>query len=123
MLASVYGVPDPDSGDQVMTAVVLREGAAFDGTSFVSWLDSQPDLSPKWRPRFVRVATALPTTPTNKILTRRLVHEKFRCDRVGSDRLYVRDRDGSMFRPFTLSDEVALRAAFEDSGRGDVWEL
>ena len=78
LLASVYGVPDPDSGDQVMAALVLREGAAFDGASFAAWLDGQADLSPKWRPRFVRVCAALPTTPTNKILTRTLVHEKFR---------------------------------------------
>ncbi len=123
MLASVYGVPDPDAGDQVMAAVVFREGAAFDGTSFASWLDGQADLSPKWRPRFVRVAGALPTTPTNKILTRTLVHQKLRSDRVGGDRLYVRDRGGSVFRPFTRTDEVALRAAFEANGRGDVWEL
>ena len=27
LLASVYGVPEPDSGDQVMCALVLREGA------------------------------------------------------------------------------------------------
>ena len=30
LLASVYGVPDADSGDQVMLALVLREGADFD---------------------------------------------------------------------------------------------
>ena len=30
MLASVYGVPDVDSGDQVMAALVLRDGASFD---------------------------------------------------------------------------------------------
>ena len=92
MLASVYGVPDPGAGDQVMVAVVLHKGAAFDGTSFASWLDSQPDLGPKWQPRFLRLCTALPTTPTNKILTRTLVHEKFRSDRVGGDPVYVRER-------------------------------
>ena len=30
LLASVYGVPDADSGDQVMVALVLRDGADFD---------------------------------------------------------------------------------------------
>ena len=30
MVASVYGVPDADSGDQVMAALVLHDGAAFD---------------------------------------------------------------------------------------------
>ena len=106
MLVSVYGVPDPHSGDQVMSAVVLKEGVTFDGASFASWLGGQPDLSPKWRPRFVRVSTTLPATPTNKILTRTLVHEKFRSDRVAGDPVYVRDRDSAAFRPFTEQDEL-----------------
>jgi acyl-CoA synthetase (AMP-forming)/AMP-acid ligase II len=123
MLASVYGVPDPDAGDQVMAALVLREGATFDGSSFASWLDDQADLSPKWRPRFVRVADALPTTPTNKILTRTLVQQKFLRDRVGDDPLYVRDRGAAAYRPFEAPDESALRAAFAAAGREAVWEL
>ena len=90
MLVSAYGVPAPDSGDQVMVALVLRDGAAFDAASFASWLDAQADLSPKWQPRFVRVCEALPSTPTNKILTRTLAHEKFRSDRVHGDAVYVR---------------------------------
>ena len=122
-LASVYGVPDPDSGDQVMAALVLREGADFDGASFAAWLDRQPDLGPKWKPRFIRVADALPTTPTNKILTRTLVHEKFCADRVGRDAVYVRERGADSFRRFAADDETALRGAFESSGRGGAWDL
>jgi fatty-acyl-CoA synthase len=123
MLASVYGVPDPHSADQVMSAVVLREGVAFDGSSFASWLDEQPDLSPKWRPRFVRVSKALPATPTNKILVRTLVHEKFRSDRVAGDPVYVRDRGSAAFGLFTERDEVVLRDVFESNGRGGAWDL
>ena len=123
VLASVFGVPDPDSGDQVMAAVVLREGVSFEGESFAAWLDGQSELSPKWRPRFVRVARVLPTTPTNKVLTRTLVHEKFRSDRVGNDPVYVRDRGSPHFRSFTKEDEVGLRTAFEANGRGDAWAL
>ena len=41
MLASVYGVPDADSGDQVMLALVLREGVRFDPVGLASWLDAQ----------------------------------------------------------------------------------
>jgi fatty-acyl-CoA synthase len=123
MLASVYAVPDPDAGDQVMTALVLREGAAFDATSFASWLDGQADLSPKWRPRFVRLCEALPTTPTNKILTRTLVHEKFRLDRVGGDPVFRRERGAAAFLPFGEQDESALRAAFISSGRDVAWDL
>ena len=88
MLVSAYGVPAPDSGDQVMVALVLRDGATFDAASFAAWLDAQADLSPKWQPRFVRVCETLPSTPTNKILTRTLAHEKFRSDRVHGDAIY-----------------------------------
>jgi fatty-acyl-CoA synthase len=123
MLASVYGVPDPDAGDQVMAALVLRGDAVFDGSSFAAWLDDQADLSPKWRPRFVRVSDALPTTPTNKILTRTLVQQKFQRDRVGGDPLFVRERGAAAYRPFEEPDESALHAAFAAAGREAVWEL
>ncbi len=123
ILASVYGVPEPDSGDQVMCALVLREGATFDGATFAKWLDDQPDLSPKWRPRYVRLSTALPTTPTNKVLARTLVHQKFRADRVAGDPLYIRERGSDHYRPFTPQDELALRKAFEANGRSEAWEL
>jgi fatty-acyl-CoA synthase len=62
-MASVYGVPDADSGDQVMVALVLRPGVTFDRRSFAAWLVDQSDLSPKWWPRFVRECKSLPTTP------------------------------------------------------------
>ena len=123
MLASVYGVPDSDSGDQVMAALVLREDIVFDGRSFASWLESQPDLSPKWRPRFIRLCKTLPSTPTNKILTRTLVHEKFRSDLVGGDPMYVRTPDADTFRRFSDQDESILRSAFESSGRLRFWDL
>jgi fatty-acyl-CoA synthase len=123
MLASVYGVPDVDAGDQVMAALVLNDGAVFDPSGFVSWLDAQADLSPKWRPRYIRVATALPSTPTNKVLTRTLVHQKFRADRTGGDPLYTRGRGEDVYRPFGDSDEAALFEAFQAAGRGQAWDL
>jgi fatty-acyl-CoA synthase len=123
LLTSVYGVPEPDSGDQVMCALVLREGESFDGASFAKWLDDQPDLSPKWRPRYVRVSATLPTTPTNKVLTRTLVHQKVRSDRVNGDPIYVRERGSADYRPFTSHDEAALRERFEANGRAEVWAL
>ncbi len=123
MMASVYGVPDADAGDQVMVALMLRPGATFDGTSFAAWLDTQPDLSPKWRPRFVRHCDALPTTPTNKVVTRTLVHERFRSDLVGADPIYVRERGADFYRRFTSDDEGALRRSFESNGRIRAWDL
>jgi hypothetical protein len=69
------------------------------------------------------VAQALPTTPTNKVLTRTLVHQKFRADRIGGDPLYVRGRGEDSYRPFREAEETALHEAFEDAGRGQAWEL
>jgi fatty-acyl-CoA synthase len=123
MLISAYGVPDPDSGDQVMVALVLRDGVAFDAASFAAWLDAQADLSPKWQPRFVRVCEALPSTPTNKILTRTLAHEKFRSDRVHGDAVYLRPRGEEQFRLFGEEDESSLRDAFTSHGRRAAWDL
>ncbi len=123
LLAAVYGVPDADSGDQVMLALVLREGAGFDAVEFASWLDGQADLGPKWQPRFLRLCEALPSTPTNKVLTRTLVHEKFRSDRVDGDPVFVRPRGDAAFHRFTEADEAALRMAFESNGRSPSWDL
>jgi fatty-acyl-CoA synthase len=123
MMASVYGVPDADSGDQVMVALVLRPGTTFDGASFAAWLVRQSDLSPKWWPRFVRLCESLPTTPTNKILTRTLVRERFRSDLVGGNPIYMRGRHDDSYRLFTPDDEDSLRLAFDASGRGRAWDL
>jgi fatty-acyl-CoA synthase len=123
MLASVYGVPDVDAGDQVMVALVMDDGATFDPVALAAWLDAQSELSPKWRPRYVRVAAALPTTPTNKVLTRTLVHQKFRADRTEGDALFVRGRGEDAYRPFTADDETALHEAFVAAGRGQAWDL
>ncbi len=123
MLVSAYGVPAPDSGDHVMIALVLRTGTAFDAASFAAWLDAQADLSPKWQPRFVRVCVDLPTTPTNKILTRTLAHEKFRSDRVHGDAVYLRRRGDEQFRLFGKEEESSLRDAFTSHGRRAAWDL
>jgi fatty-acyl-CoA synthase len=122
-LVSVYGVPDVDSGDQVMAAVVLQPGTRFDPAEFASWLDAQPDLSPKWRPRYVRLCRELPTTPTNKVLTRTLQHQKFRSDRIGGDPVFRRGRGEQSYRPFDEAAEADLRQDFEQAGRRAAWDL
>ena len=68
--AAVYAVPDERSGDQVATALVLRGDLTPGG--FERFLDEQPDLSPKARPRYVRLVDELPRTATNKVLHREL---------------------------------------------------
>jgi fatty-acyl-CoA synthase len=123
VVAAVYGVPDDQAGDQVMVAMIVRDGAGFDPDGFSEFVDGQPDLGPKWRPRYVRVGTSLPQTATNKVLKRTLVHEKFRHDRIGADRLWVRDRGEAVYRPFTPGDEAALHKRFVIAGRERFWDL
>lgn len=122
-LVSVYGVPDVNSGDQVMAALVLRPDAGFDPVAFAAWADAQPDLSPKWRPRYVRLCRQLPTTASNKVLTRTLQHQKFRADRTGDDLLFVRDRGADRYRPFEEVDEAGLHEQFVGAGRQAAWDL
>ncbi len=86
--AAVYPIPDPAVGDQVMAALVLADGAAFDADDFTEFLRAQEDLGPKQRPRFVRVATALPRTETFKVLKRQLSAEATECP----DPVYVLGR-------------------------------
>ena len=84
-MAVAYGVPDAQAGDQVMAALVLHPGRTFDPEAFAGWLDDDAGIGPKWKPRYVRVAEALPGTGTNKVVTRVLAGQKFRLDRVGDD--------------------------------------
>ena len=123
VVASVYGVPDEQAGDQVMAALVLQPGARFEPGRFAAWVDGLPDVGPKWRPRYVRIADDLPTTGTNKVVKRTLVHQKFRRDRVGSDRVFVRLRGADMFTPFGRGEESALKLAFTRAGRERFWDL
>ena len=72
VIAAVYAVPDAVTGDQVMAALQLKKGAAFDPEGFSAFLAQQQDLGKKWVPRYLRICSALPTTATAKILTRSL---------------------------------------------------
>jgi fatty-acyl-CoA synthase len=123
ILAAVYGVPDDQAGDQVMAGLVLRDGEQFDPIGFARWLDEQAAIGPKWRPRYVRVLRDPPTTGTNKIVKRTLVHEKFRPDRVGGDRLYVRERGDDGYRAFDVAEATALLESFGRHGRERFWDL
>jgi fatty-acyl-CoA synthase len=71
--AAVYAVPDDRVGDQVMAALVLRDGARLEPADLERFLAAQPDLSPKSWPRYVRINAELPSTATNKILKRALI--------------------------------------------------
>jgi fatty-acyl-CoA synthase len=123
LFSAVYGVPDVAAGDQAMATVVLRDGATFDPATFASWIDAQADLGPKWRPRYLRVTAAMPTSPTNKILKRVLVHDKYRPDRTGGDPLWVRDRGEPVYRPFDDVEAQAVHDELVTAGRERFWDL
>jgi fatty-acyl-CoA synthase len=123
VIAAVYGVPDDQAGDQAMAGLVVADETTFDLDEFARWLDAQAAIGPKWRPRYVRVLRDPPTTGTNKIVKRTLVHQKFRHDRTGGDPCFVRARGEERFRPFTETDESALYESFVRYGRERFWDL
>jgi fatty-acyl-CoA synthase len=75
---------------------------------------TQPDLSPRWQPRYVRLVGAVPRTGTGKVQRRAL-----RADAWHGDQTFVRDGDG--YRPFGPDDERSLRAAFAAAGRSHLY--
>lgn len=92
---AVYAVPDDHSGDQVMAAIVLADGAELTPEEFGRFLADQPDLSPKAWPRYVWLADRLPTTATNKILKREL---SALGTAPGSGVVWTRDEKSRVYR-------------------------
>lgn len=115
-LAAVYGVPDEEVGDQVMAALILEPGERFEPEAFATFLAGEPDLGTKCAPRYVRVAAALPSTETNKILKRILRRERWECD----DELWL--REDASYRPLTPEDVREIRARFVARDREAVLE-
>ena len=70
---AVYPVPDGGVGDQIMAALVLRDGAELTPADFGEFLAAQSDLSPKAWPRHVWITDDLPSTATNKVIKRELI--------------------------------------------------
>ena len=71
----------------------------------------------------MRITAAMPTGPTNKILTRTLVHEKYRPDRTGGDDLWVRGRGEPNYRVFDDTEAKAVHDELVIAGRGRFWDL
>jgi fatty-acyl-CoA synthase len=110
VLASVYAVPDPVVGDQVMAAVQLRPGVdSLDASSLAEFLGSQGDLGTKWAPRFVRMSASLPITLTNKVLKRGLRAERWNC----AEPVLWQPEKGGHFRLLTPREAAALEEAVD----------
>ncbi|MGZ8762962.1 MAG: AMP-binding protein, partial [Acidimicrobiia bacterium] len=113
--AAVYGVPDERTvDDQVMVALELTAEATFDPAAFDAFLDSQRDLGTKWRPRYVRLVTALPVGATAKIDKKPLRRERWD---VTDPIHWRRDRNGPL-AVMTDDDRAELRSRFAEHGRG-----
>ena len=113
VLAAVYAVPSPDVGDEVMVALHWRAGVSFDGAAFAAFVAEQPDCSPKWMPRFVRITTELPSTATQKVVKRVLSADGWEC----TDEVWWRPGRDTEFRRLTDDDVAALREQFAARGR------
>jgi fatty-acyl-CoA synthase len=112
----VYAAPDPATGDQVMAALELDAGTAFDPAAFTAFLAEQADLGTKWAPRYVRVVEAIPLTATGKVDRKPLRSERWDT----ADPVWWRPRPTDEYRPLTTDDVTALRQAFADAGRGGM---
>ena len=108
ILASVYAVPDPVVGDQVMAAVQLQPGVgSLDAPAFAEFLAAQSDLGTKWAPRFVRVSASLPITATNKVLKRGLRAERWNC----AEPVLWQPEKGGSYRVLTPAEAEGLEEA------------
>ncbi|MFD7491486.1 AMP-binding protein [Streptomyces sp. NPDC059832] len=109
---AVYAVPDPVAGDQVMAALAMRAGAAFDPTAFAAFLAAQTDLGTKMAPAFVRIVPSMPVTATNKVHRVELRREGFRC----GDPVWW-NGTGAGYEPFGEERLSALLREYEAHGR------
>lgn len=96
--ANVYGVKIPGrEGRAGMAAVVLADGAPFDGAALAAYLDET--LPAYAHPVFIRVRSSLETTATLKLAKLALQEEGFapRAD----EPIYVRDGNTDAYRELT----------------------
>jgi fatty-acyl-CoA synthase len=122
--AAVYPVPDPRTGDQVMAALELAPGQAFDPSSFARFLADQPDLGTKWAPRFVRIVERIPLTGTSKVDKRPLRAVRWATpDPVWWRPFARREAVDDAFRPLETSDVEALHEQFVAHGRAALLDV
>ena len=120
--ATVYPVPDPRTGDQVMATIVMAPGVEFEPKAFAEALLADPDLGTKWAPRFVRVVPDLPLTATSKVDRGRLRRERW----DGAGAIWWR-APGPLaqteYVPLTDEGREQLRAEFAEYGRLPVLDM
>ncbi len=110
--AHAFGVPDPRTGDLLMAVATVKDGHAFDPVAFDDFLAAQPDLGSKWRPTFVRIVPAVPTTANGKIDKAPL-----RATAWEADDVWHAPTRSSPYRLLGEQDRSRIRRAFVDAGR------
>ncbi|MEO9138600.1 MAG: AMP-binding protein, partial [Jatrophihabitans sp.] len=115
-LALVFAVPDSRSGDQVMCALELEPGATFDPKVFEQFLDAQPDLGTKWRPRYVRIVDKVPITGNNKVNKAPLRHTAWET----MDPVWWVPMRERIYRLLSAQDRAGIGAEFVDHGRQNL---
>ena len=82
---------------------------------------AQPDLGPKWIPRYVRISESLPQTATGKVTKVGLRAEAWACD----EPVWWRPLDGTdvRFERLTDDDRDKLAAGLAENGRRPVGSL
>ena len=122
-VVAVYPVPDTASGagDQLMVALETTPGRPFDADAFGVWLLAQPDLGPKWIPRYVRISESLPQTATGKVTKVGLRAEAWACD----EPVWWRPLESAevRFERLTDDDRAKLTAGLAENGRPPVGSL
>lgn len=113
VMAAVYAVPDPRTGDMVMAALEMRDGAEFDPVAFDEFLARQRDLGTKWAPRLVRVVGSMPLTANNKVHKPPLRAERWDT----TDPVWWRPERGQPLVPMTDGHRAQLLAEFTANGR------
>ena len=116
VMCAVYPVPDPVTGDMVMTAIEMAAGHVFDPVAFDDFLSHQKDLGTKWSPQLVRVSSGIPLTANNKVHKPPLRAERWRTDET----IHWRPSRGDALRPMSPADKDDLERRFDDNGRAHV---
>lgn len=114
LAAGVFAVPDPRSGDQVMAAIEVGPDTAVAELDLPGFLAQQQELGTKGAPRFLRVATELPTTGSGKLRKKEMQAEGWRTE----DPVYRWvGRGAPDYRLMSQPDKDDLRTEFETNGR------
>ena len=116
VMAAVYPVPDPTTGDMVMVAIEMNETTEFSPHEFDEFLSQQRDLGTKWSPQIVRVIQAMPLTANNKVHKPPLRASKW----FAADTHYWRPERNQPLRLMNESDKQELEARFAANGRTQI---